>query len=130
MKRFFAKIFPLAAILFFAVFIPALSTQAATPCPPPSPTQGVFGFYNPICAGDAVALIESVVKQVQPFAITIIVFIIILQATKYIYAVSAGGENATAAAKKHLLPALYAAVIIAGALVFVHAVVLFAQGFK
>ena len=87
-----------------------------------------FIFTNPIQSQDAVALIKSVVAQVQPFAITLTVFAIIFVGVQYVIAVASGNPGKTQQAKVLLFYVMIGATIVAGALVIANAVILFAQG--
>ncbi|MDP3769851.1 MAG: hypothetical protein Q8R40_02860 [bacterium] len=122
------KTFSAASILFLLVFFMSASLAwAQNPCVKVGDT---YTCGNPIKAADVVALIDSVVAQVQPFAIAIITFLIIWFGFKYILAARTGNAQQITNATTLLSKTFLVAAIVGGAVVIVNAVVKFAQEFK
>lgn len=87
-------------------------------------------FENPIHAGDLADLIQDVVDEVQPFALTITATLIIIFGFQYVKAARTGEEAAIKKWKKYILELLAAAAVVAGASVIIDAVVQFATEIK
>ena len=80
-------------------------------------------FKNPITSGSTIwTLIDSVVAQVRPFAITLVVFIIIYTGARYVIAVGSGNQGEVARWKKAILYAIIAGAIVGGALKLIEAI--------
>ena len=75
-------------------------------------------------------MIKSVIDQIFPFAIMLVVFAIIFVGFKYVYAVVGANEDGVKAAKRLFVPLFIGAAIIAGSKAIVEAVKLFANGFQ
>jgi len=116
MKRFF-KIFPATAVSLLVVAIPFIISAAP------------ISFDNPLKAIDLPKLIDSLVAQLTPLAITIVSLYIIIAGFRYIIAVAGGQGDSAKKAKELFVPALEFALIIAGGSVILKAVVAFVKQF-
>ena len=119
MKRFFLILAPALTILILVVAVPFAITHAE-----------VSIFENPIKSKNLAELIQSVVDQLFPFAITIVSFWIIYVGFKIVKAMISGNASALKDAKDSITNALIGAAIVAGSKAIVEAVKLFAEGFK
>lgn len=121
MKRFLI-IFPVVVVSLLIVTIPFIIT--AESCP-----NNRCEFENPLKAIDLPKLINSLVAQLTPLAITVVSLYIIIAGFRYITAVAGGQADSAKKAKELFVPALEFALIIAGGSVILKAVVAFVKQF-
>lgn len=123
MKKSFFTIFSAALILFFLVSVPLVWAQ--NPC---VKEGDVYKCNNPIKAADVVALIDSVLSQVQPFFLAIASFIIIYCGFRLAVAAGTGNQADISKWKNNLTWVILGSAIIAGGVIIVRAVFIFAEG--
>lgn len=116
MKRFLT-IFPATAVLLITIVIPLIALSAP------------ISFDNPLQAVDLPVLIDTLVAQLTPLAITVISVYIIIIGFKYIVAVAGGQADPAKKAKELFVPALELALLVAGGSIILKAVVAFVKQF-
>lgn len=135
-KTLSLTLFPILA--FFALVLFAQFTFAANPvCKgvPDGNGNQVYKceFTNPITSqgpdATLIGLLNSIVEQLMPFLIALLVFAIIVTGFRYVIAV-AGGKVDLKTAKELFIPLLKGIIIIAAAPAIITAIKIFAEGFN
>ena len=87
-------------------------------------------FDNPLTSGDLSALIQSVIDQIFPFAITLVALAIIYIGFRMTVAAGSGNAAQLTQWRKYLVYAIIGAAIIAGSKTIVGAISKFVQEIK
>ncbi|MEK9194870.1 MAG: hypothetical protein AAB975_00710 [Patescibacteria group bacterium] len=87
----------------------------------------LISFDNPITSGNVMGLIQSVINQLFPIAITILSVVIIYCAARYVIGVGFGSDAEATKWKKALYSLIPLTIIIVGAKTFIEAVRIFGE---
>ena len=122
MKNRYASI-KLSLLVITAVFVLAAPfAHAALQC-------CAYIFENPLQSQNLIDLLISVRKQIFPFVITIVSFLIIVTGFRYVYHVATGEAVGVKQTKEIFKPAIIGLIIIAAGGALLEAIRIFFKGF-